>query len=66
MLLVGDKFDKLELGTATVADVLGAWGSVVEAVSLASMGVLKEVQESDKATLPETLVRVKVSEDPVA
>lgn len=65
MLLVGDKFDKLELGTATVADVLGSWGSVVEAASLASIGLLKETQESEKIVLPESLVRVKVSDDPV-
>lgn len=62
---IEDKFETMADGAESVALVLSNWKSVMNSVSLASLGLLKYSSKDFKesAPLPECLVRIKLDKD---
>lgn len=62
---IGQKLDVMNDGAESIALVLSNWKNVVNAVSLASLGLAKHAKNVSEKTvpLPETLVRIKLKEE---
>lgn len=63
--LIEQKFETMADGAESVALVLSNWKSVMNSVSLASLGLLKYSSKDfkDSVPLPECLVRIKLDKD---
>lgn len=62
---IEEKFETMADGAESVALVLSNWKSVMNSVSLASLGLLKYSSKDykEKVPLPECLVRIKLDKD---
>lgn len=62
---IGDQLEIMKDGSESVALILSNWQSIVNSISMASLGLMKYSKQDYEtgAPLPETLIRVRLDKD---